>query len=78
MKLKTVPTAYSIYQEGDNPIFGNSVIDVRVCDDAAGYYLEIHQCNDEHHGSIRLTFEEVAALFDLSNVIREQMPKVEE
>lgn len=73
--VKTVPIAYSIYKEGDNPVFGNSVTEVKIEDDAAGVYLTISQCNDDHEGSIKLEFDEAAQLCSLIMQLRQEWDK---
>lgn len=64
-KFKTFVERVNLYKEGDNPIFGNSVISVTVSDEGGGPYLIVEQCNDNHHGKILLDFDEIQPLFDL-------------
>ena len=73
--IKTVPVAYSIYKDGDNPVFGNSVTKVEIEDDAAGPYITISQCNDDHEGSIKLEFDEAANLCSLIMQLRQEWDK---
>ena len=64
-KFKTFVERVNLYKEGDNPIFGNSVISVTVDDEAGGPFLCIKQCNDDFRGEMRLDFDEIQPLFDL-------------
>lgn len=73
--FKIVPVAYSIYKDGDNPVFGNSVTKVEIEDDAAGAFITISQCNDEHEGSIKLDFDEAAQLCSLIMQLRQEWDK---
>lgn len=64
-KFKTFVECVNLYREGDNPIFGESVISVTVEDEAAGPYFKVSQSMDSHSGELLLNFEEVEPLFDL-------------
>ena len=64
-KFKTFVEQINLYKEGDNPIFGNSVISVSIEDEAAGPYFIINQCNDDFRGELRLDFDEVKPLFEV-------------
>ena len=65
-KLQTV-TRISIHEQGDNPVFGESVTSIEIDDDAGGAYLVLKQCSDDiKPGEIRLDFEELDALTEAS------------
>jgi hypothetical protein len=61
MKLLTVVTSYSVFREGDSPIFGNTATHVRVDDDTSGPYLVLEQ-KHEDPGRIHLDLEELEAI----------------
>ena len=65
IKFKTFTERVNLYREGDNPIFGESVINVTVDDQEAGPYFTLVQCNDDYRGELRLDFAEVEPLFEL-------------
>lgn len=71
-KIKTAVTSYSLYLEGDNPIFGESALHVKVDDEGAGPFLVIVQENDDFQGTLRLDFDEVLPLFDLLNKLKRE------
>lgn len=65
IKFKTFVERVNLYREGDNPIFGNSVISVTVDDESSGPFFSLRQCNDDLNGELRLDFDEVKPLFEL-------------
>lgn len=55
MSYKQTVIAISVHREGINPIFGEGVTHVKLCDDAAGYFIELSQSDDDtENGVIRL------------------------
>ena len=63
---------YSLYKEGDNPIFGESSIHIEIEDEAAGPYLKITNNGDFPNNEIILDFEELDAIIDLWSEIKNQ------
>ena len=64
-KYKTFVERINLYREGDNPIFGESVITVTINDEAAGPFFVVKQSQDSFEGELRLDFSEVEPLFEL-------------
>lgn len=71
-KVKSIVTQVNIYRDGDNPIFGESVISVSICDDAAGPYLQIYQTIDDEDQSLKIGFEELDELISVCNMLKEK------
>jgi hypothetical protein len=46
MTYKTTVIAIAVHQQGVNPIFGEGVTHIKLCDDAAGYFIEVSQADD--------------------------------
>lgn len=71
-KYKFIPTSLSLYRRGDSPIFGESVTNLRLDDEAGGIFLIIEQAPNQFGpgGSIRLDFEEVPQLIAAINVLK--------
>ena len=65
IKFKTFTERVNLYREGDNPIFGESVISVTIDDQTAGPYFTVKQSMDNFNGELHLDFEEVKPLFEL-------------
>ena len=72
-KLKTTITNIAIHREGDNPIFGESVINVALEDDAGGCYLII-KSNQEglENGQIKLNYEDIAKIHEVASRLMKQ------
>lgn len=70
-KFKTFVERVNLYREGDNPIFGESVITVTIDDEAAGPYFVLKQSTDEFNGELRLDFSEVKPLYKLMKKMME-------
>lgn len=70
MNYKTVPVKYNIYEENDNPVFGNSVLSVSIEDDAAGPYIEIEQCREENNGKVLVEMDQIDALVNLLHKLK--------
>lgn len=65
--MKSIPIKYSIFEDKDNPIFGESATHISVDDEAGGGFIVLEQFPDEGHQKIRLTLEEVEELHRLAN-----------
>lgn len=70
MKYKSTIVAASIHLESDNPIFGNSVVTVKVEDDAGGAYLVFHQCSDENEGQVTIDFEQFDEIVKVVEILK--------
>lgn len=64
-KFKTFVERVNLYREGDNPIFGESVISVTIDDESGGPFFCLKQSQDNYNGELRLDFSEVEPLFEL-------------
>ena len=70
--LKTVTLAVSIYNELDNPIYGETVTHVRLEDEAAGAYISISQCKDIGTQSVQLSIDELRTVMSVAEKLMEQ------
>jgi hypothetical protein len=70
MKLK--PIKYSLFKEGDNPIFGESAFHFEMMDDAAGAYLKLSQCTYTNHGEILIDFREIPDIINALVKLKEE------
>jgi hypothetical protein len=69
--LHVITTAMSTYREGDNPIFGETALTIRVDDEAGGWFFEIEQ----HDGQkIRCDLDELRALLSCAEQMAKQEP----
>lgn len=73
MELMTTVRSIAIHRKGDNPIFGETVIEVSLEDDAAGAYI-IVKSNMEGlaNGEIKLCYEEVQKILEVSSRLMKQ------
>jgi hypothetical protein len=56
----------------DNPIFGESVTHIELCDDAAGFYIKLSQVHEEtEQGAV--TFNNADEILAIGNVAKEVM-----
>ena len=46
MTYKQTVIVISVHRAGVNPIFGEGVTHVKLCDDAAGYFVELSQADE--------------------------------
>jgi len=59
-ELKIIPISYSIFSKGDNPIFGESALHVKLEDDAAGGFIILeHGQENSVSNQVRLDLEEL-------------------
>lgn len=77
MTYKMIPVSHAMYKEGDNPIFGDSSIRISVDDEAAGPFVRISQCNDDHSGEILLNFDEIAPLFEVLGKVHREWAEID-
>jgi len=68
---KTCVKEVSVFLEGDNPIFGESVTSVSVDDEAGGGFLVIKQDASTENGSIRLSIEELQKIVEVGTKLIE-------
>jgi len=52
MIYKQTVIAISIHQTGVNPIFGEGATHVKLCDDAAGYFIELSQADESAENGV--------------------------
>lgn len=67
MQIVTTRVAI-VAEDGDNPVFGESVTEVILSDDAAGFFITLSQsCNPEAiNGEVRLSIGELEAALDIA------------
>ena len=68
-------TEYTIYKEGENPIFSDGNIRIRLDDELAGMYLVIQQDNESiknGENEIRIDFSEWNEVVEAVAMIRQQ------
>ena len=54
MSYKLTVIAISAHRQGVNPIFGEGATHIKLCDDAAGYFIELSQADDDTEpGTVR-------------------------
>jgi len=54
MSYKLTVIAISAHRQGVNPIFGEGATHIKLCDDAAGYFIELSQSDDNtENGTVR-------------------------
>ena len=71
-ELKTVITAMSVYRDGDNPMFGESSIVVRLEDEAGGAYIVLSQDTDDHgFQEMRFDMDELKAVYKCAKKLLE-------
>jgi hypothetical protein len=58
MTYKLTPIIYSLHADWDNPIFGNSVTTIEICDEAGGTFIELRQNHDTSTGKLRFDWDE--------------------
>ena len=63
MTVCTVVTAYSVYEEGDSPVFGNTATHVRLEDEAAGQFIVLEQTHEDiKPGQLTFDLDELEAV----------------
>jgi hypothetical protein len=56
----------------DNPIFGESVTHIELCDDAAGFYIKLSQVHDDtEQGTV--TFNNAEEILAIGRVAKEML-----
>lgn len=71
---KYMPIKYHIFNENDNMIFGESVTEVSIDDEAAGPFIVLTQEDNK----VKLDFDEIPVLFELLTKIIKECDKIEE
>lgn len=76
-ELVITTTKMSIHREGDNPVYGESVIEVELDDECGGPFLVIRSLQDNlEHNTIRLEYEEIQKVLEVaSRLIRQDTLK---
>lgn len=67
--LKTV-VSVSIHKRGQNPIFGEFVTRVDLCDEAGGPFVELSQ--NEVSEKLRLDIDEIAVILEVAKDMEKQ------
>jgi hypothetical protein len=75
MTYKQTVIAIAVHQPGVNPIFGEGVTHVKLCDDAAGYFIELSQADDDtESGVVRFDPAEWDAINDAVKTLLNSAP----
>jgi hypothetical protein len=53
MNYETRTLKIAVMQENE-PIFDNSVTEIKIADEATGEFVEVSQCNDDNEGKIKI------------------------
>jgi hypothetical protein len=62
--IKTTPIAFSVHNEHENPVYGETATIVEATDEAAGLFFTVRQTYDNiQPGEVRLTMEELEAVY---------------
>ena len=74
MTYKTLTTKINVYREGDNPIYGESVTEVALEDEASGAFITLTQHPDYKIESAQLIFdfEEIPFIFNAIELLKNQ------
>lgn len=74
MEYKTLITKINVYSEGDNPIYGESVTEIELQDEAGGAFVTITQHpNYNVEGSqLRFNFEEIPLIMSMIEMLKNQ------
>lgn len=64
MTVKTIPIGYSVFREGESPIFGESATHVLVEDEAAGPFIVLKQSHELKE--MRFDLDELLAIADIA------------
>jgi hypothetical protein len=80
MQYKIRPTKYNLYREGDNPIFGDSVTEIGIEDEAAGGFLIIRQHESDFGpgGILRFDLEELPTLIEAIHLMAKNLQAIVE
>jgi hypothetical protein len=58
--------------KGDNPVFGESVTHIELCDDGAGLYIKLEQIHEDTEKGV-VTFNNADKILAIGNVAKEMM-----
>lgn len=61
MERKITPVKFSIHNSDESPIFGESRVEVELCDEGAGLYFKIHDCV----GTVSLELKDIGLINEL-------------
>ena len=76
--MKFVTTRLSaISTAGDNPVFGESVTHIELCDEAAGFYIKLTQNNTENVNS-ELTFNNAGEIELIADMAKQMVMEAKE
>jgi hypothetical protein len=67
----------AISTDGDNPIFGESVTHIELCDEAAGFYIKLSQTHDDIVNG-ELTFNSADEIESIAVMARQMIREAEE
>jgi len=76
MNFKTIPLKYSVFQEDDNPLFGESVTHISIDDEGGGGYVVLEQFPDDTDQKIRLDLPEFEELLRIGKELVAAYDKV--
>ena len=65
-------TEYTIYKEGENPIFSEGNIRIRLADESAGMFFMLVQDTDDGESEVRIDFSEWDEIIETVAMIRQQ------
>lgn len=73
-------TKLTVHRERDNPIFGDSVIELSLEDEGGGIFLTMQQQPNDFGpgGTLRLDFEEIDVLYEAIRYLKMQADKDEQ
>lgn len=73
--LHAITTAMQIYREGDDPIYGETVISIRVEDESGGWYFVIDSEVKAEDGGIKVELDELRKLLECAEELAKQEPQ---
>jgi hypothetical protein len=75
--MQIVTTKISaISTHGDNPVFGESVTHIELCDDGAGLFISLEQVNDQVSTG-KIFFNDAAEIFEIAEVSAKMLKDAE-
>ena len=75
MAVTQTPLGTSVHQHDENPIYGETATHVLLDDDAAGAYFVLKQAGEHAKaGEVRLTMEELEAVYQAAQDLLENYP----
>lgn len=74
------PIKYHVYRVGDNPIFGESVTELSIEDEAGGPFLMIRQHENDFGpgGTLRINFDEIPTLLEAIALLTKEAREIEQ